>query len=144
MTHALSLGEASLDHDHARLQQLILDLQHAAPGQGAEALAELHAHARQHFGEEDKDLILMADGNSQCHLDEHAAVLKSLGEVEAVLAREDADQQSKTQLLDRLARQLLSWLPEHVQEMDAAVATHRSKQRFGGAPVTIVRRAAGA
>jgi len=36
--------------------------------------------------------------------------------------------------------ELLDSLAHHVQEMDAGVATYRSKQRFGGAPVQISRR----
>ncbi|MFA1366902.1 hypothetical protein, partial [Legionella pneumophila] len=97
-------------------------------------------HASRHFALEDIELRAMADGNAKCHLDEHAAVLNSLDEVMVVLTQVDVAAEKKALLINRLATELLVWLPGHVHEMDAGVASHRSKQRFGGAPVKIARR----
>jgi hemerythrin len=143
MTPSLVLGDSALDEDHARLEQLIVQLRDAPPEQAVAALDALRAHADRHFSVEDLELRAMQDGNAKCHLDEHAAVLKSLDEVKGVLTQNEVAAEANASLVRRLAAQLLSWLPEHVHEMDAGVASHRSKQRFGGAPVKIARRPAG-
>jgi hemerythrin len=67
-------------------------------------------------------------------------VLKSLDEVREVLLGGEVGAEAKALLVQRLATQLLEWLPHHVQEMDAGVATHRARQRFGGAPIKMARR----
>ena len=90
-----------------------------------------------HFGFEDDHLRHVGDANATCHLDEHAAVLRSLDEVGAVLARPEPAPRDLTR---RLATELLRWLPEHVQVMDAGIATARTRERFGGGPVQITRR----
>lgn len=143
MTSPLTLGDAALDEDHERLQALIVQLLRASADEAAPALDTFRTHAHRHFATEDRELQVMNDGNSKCHLDEHAAVLKSLDEVAAVLAQPGVAAGAKAILVRRLAAQLLTWLPEHVHAMDAGVASHRSKQRFGGAPVQIARRSAG-
>ena len=43
-------------------------------------------------------------------------------------------------LTSRLATELLRWLPEHVQVMDAGIASVRTLEPFGGAPVQLKRR----
>ena len=140
MNAPLHLGDAELDEQHARLEALIVQLVQAPADRRVPALDELRAHAAEHFGAEDISLVAMADGNAKCHIDEHASVLKSLDEVREVLVGEQMAADAKASLVRRLADQLLHWLPEHVQAMDAGVATHRSKQRFGGAPIKLTRR----
>ncbi|HET8746233.1 MAG TPA: hemerythrin [Ramlibacter sp.] len=136
----MELGDAALDAEHAQLQGHALRLLHAAAGEdGLAALQALQAHAREHFAAEDADLRRMEGGNARCHLDEHANVLRSFEEVGAVLARDVLDAEAKQRLVQRLALQLLDWLPEHVREMDAAVARQRFQARTGGAPVRIAR-----
>ena len=78
---------------------------------------------------------LLGGANAACHLDEHAAVLRSFGEVREILAGE-----GRPGLGQHLAGELLRWLPEHVHAMDAGVAASRSKQRFGGAPLVLHRK----
>lgn len=137
---SLQLGDGALDQDHARLHELIEQLLHASSATVLATLDELRVHARGHFSVEDADLRVMNDGNAKCHIDEHGSVQKSLDEVRDVLIGDEADAKGKALLVQRLALQLLGWLPEHVHGMDAGVATHRSKQRFGGAPVAIQKR----
>ncbi len=136
----LTLGDAALDRDHARLHDLSEELLVAAPARYAHVVDELRIHARAHFSAEDADLVDMKDGNAKCHLDEHQAVLKSLDEVHALLVGDEHGPEAKERVVRSLAQELLRWLPHHVQEMDAGVATWRSRQRFGGAPVQITRR----
>lgn len=135
----LKLGDESLDRDHDLLHELIVRLQNAPPDGSVPALDALRARTSQHFAAEDADLRAMKDGNAQCHLDEHGNVLKSFDEVREVLVGDGHPPEVKQRLVQSLSVQLLEWLPRHVREMDAGVATWRSKQRFGGAPVQISR-----
>ncbi len=133
---SLTLGDPALDQEHAELQRLIDALRQAAPAQVPAALDALKAHASLHFEREDAELRKLGDANATCHLDEHAAVLQSLGEVRAAL-----DQPAPPAgMVARLVAELVRWLPEHVQVMDAGIAAVRTKERLGGAPVLITRR----
>jgi len=140
MNHPLTLGDSVLDEDHLRLEDLVLQLRDAPLDEVSRRLEAVREHASRHFALEDIELRAMADGNAKCHLDEHAAVLNSLDEVMVVLPQVDVAAEKKALLINRLATELHVWLPGHVHEMDAGVASHRSKQRFGGAPVKIARR----
>ena len=140
MNHPLTLGDSVLDEDHLRLEDLVLQLRDAPLDEVSRRLEAVREHASRHFALEDIELRAMADGNAKCHLDEHAAVLNSLDEVMVVLTQVDVAAEKKALLINRLATELPVWLPGHVHEMDAGVASHRSKQRFGGAPVKIARR----
>lgn len=140
MNSELRLGDAALDQDHARLESLIIQLRDAHFTNAVSALDALHEDARQHFDLEDIELREIRDGNAECHVDEHAAVLKSLEQVSDVLKKNESSQDDQTALVHRLATQLLLWLPEHVRAMDAGVATYRAKKRFGGVPMAFARR----
>lgn len=140
MNHPLTLGDSVLDEDHLRLEDPVLQLRDAPLDEVSRRLEAVREHASRHFALEDIELRAMADGNAKCHLDEHAAVLNSLDEVMVVLTQVDVAAEKKALLINRLATELHVWLPGHVHEMDAGVASHRSKQRFGGAPVKIARR----
>lgn len=135
-TSSLTLGDPVLDREHAELQRLIDALRQAAPDQVPAALDALQAHAALHFEREDAELRRLGGANATCHLDEHAAVLQSLAEVRAAL-----DQPAPPPaMVARLVAELVRWLPEHVQVMDAGIAAVRTKERLGGAPVLITRR----
>jgi hemerythrin len=130
-----TVGDPALYAEHAEFHGHVLRLLHALRVDALAALDALQAHAREHFAAEDVDLRKMGSGNANRHLDEHAAVLKSLAEVRAVLAGESPGDKKHT-LLQRLAWQFLDWLPKHVQEW-----TWRWHDRFrvrtSGAPVRI-------
>jgi hemerythrin len=136
MSYSLVLGDPKLDADHEELQRLILQLAEAAPESAVDALHALRAHAGEHFSMEDADLRAMENGNATCHIDEHAAVLKSLDEVSVRVAPAPASPVSQD-MLTRLVAELRRWLPEHVLEMDAAVAHTRTRERLGGAPIVL-------
>ena len=132
----LRLGDPRLDAEHGEFARLSQRLLVATAEQALAALDALEAHALNHFTAEDADLRRIGGANATCHLDEHAAVLKSLGEVREVLKRP----QPPVDLHRRLALQLMDWLPEHVQAMDAGLAVVRTQERLGGAPVRIKAR----
>ena len=129
----LKLGDPQLDAEHGEFARLSQRLLAATTAEALAALDALDTHARQHFTAEDADLRRIGGANTTCHLDEHAAVLKSLAEVRDVLQ----GPQPPADLHRRLAMQLMDWLPEHVQAMDAGLAVVRTQDRLGGAPVRI-------
>ena len=137
MDFSIHLGAPELDDAHERIHGLILQLRNTSPSVAVGTLALLRADACAHFNAEDEDLRSMKDGNASCHIDEHAAVLKSLDEVAHALANSAIPEEFKAQLVRRLTDELLRWLPEHVNEMDVAIAAHRTRRRYGGAPMRI-------
>ena len=70
---------------------------------------------------------------AQCHIDEHAAVLKSVEEVHALV------QSGRYDIGRDLAGELARWFPSHADHLDSALAHWMVKRRTGGAPV-VVRR----
>jgi hemerythrin len=136
MTSSLALGDPKLDSDHDELNRLIEALAAAPPESVVAALRALQKHATEHFSMEDMDLRDMKDGNASCHIDEHAAVSKSLEEVCVHVAPDPASARAQDMLI-RLVAELRRWLPVHVLEMDAGVASSRTKKRLGGAPIVL-------
>jgi hemerythrin len=135
-----SSGDTQLDADHRNIQNAIDVLCSAGDSARISALDELRKVVASHFETEDIDLQRMGDGNAKCHIDEHAAVLVSLDDVRIALVSRERDEEFKSNLVSRLGTQLLQWLPMHVREMDTSLVKYRIAQRFGGAPVNLVRR----
>lgn len=129
------VGEARFDASHLHLHRLISALADAADADPAKALDALRRELTTHFAQEDDELRRLGTAENACHLDEHAAVLRSLGEVDAELAR------GNTVVVRRFAHAMRDWLPEHVQEMDLRLARQLFRQRTGGAPIRIARNA---
>ncbi len=129
----LLLGYAPMDHTHEEFVQCVAALQRASDEDLPAALAAFAEHARRHFGEEDRWMEQSQFPARECHIDEHAAVLKSVGEVQALLA------QGNTEVCRRLAQELANWFPGHADYLDSALAHWMCKQRLGGKPVVIRR-----
>jgi len=129
-----ALGHQTMDETHqefvARVQALLTtdddDLENAL-----EAFAE---HAHRHFGDEDASMRETAYGSAGCHIDEHAAVLRSLDDVRALLA------DGRTEVVRSFARALVDWFPEHVRVMDQGLARWLVQRQLGASPVVIRRR----
>lgn len=136
------LGDAQLDHDHAELFRLCRALLDVPSDAIRPAVEQLRAEMRAHFASEDADLRRLGGNNVDCHLDEHAAVLASLDEVQLILGEPQTTPVVAQRLISSLALELLRWLPEHVSEMDANLAAVRSQSRFGGVGVRIMPRLA--
>ena len=75
-------------------------------------------------------------GSAGCHVDEHAAVLKSVDEVRAALAL------GRTHVVRSFAQALADWFPQHATVMDMGLARWLVQNRLGGSPVVIRRREA--
>lgn len=133
----LLLGYAPMDSTHEEFVECVAALQRATDAELPAALAAFAEHAQRHFGEEDLWMEQTQFPARECHVDEHAAVLKSVGEVQALLA------QGNTEVCRRLAQELAHWFPGHADYLDSALAHWMCKQRLGGKPV-VIRRNLGA
>ena len=127
------LGYGPMDQLHHEFVTLVAHVQRCAEAALPEAMQALATHLHTHFREEEAWMQDTQFPAAQCHADEHAAVLASVGQVQERLAQGD------TELCRRLARELASWFPGHADYMDAALAHWMCKQRLGGKPVVLRR-----
>lgn len=128
-----ALGHRTMDETHHEFVECVDALLSAEDAQLAAALEAFADHARRHFNEEDDAMRGTAYGSAGCHIDEHAAVLRSLDEVREALAA------GRTQVVRAFARALADWFPEHVRVMDLGLARWLVQQQLGAAPVVIRR-----
>ncbi|QHE83490.1 bacteriohemerythrin [Hydrogenophaga sp. BPS33] len=135
---AFSVHHASMDDTHHEFVDCLDALLRASDAQQHAALNAFEDHARRHFQEEDQAMRESAYGSAGCHVDEHAAVLKSLDEVRAVLA------EGRHDVVRAFALALADWFPRHAQVMDLGLARWLQQRRLGGAPVSISKRAVSA
>jgi len=134
-TDARLLGHPAMDAVHREFYEVVAALQacdaHTLPA----ALAAFEAHARSHFEQEDAWMRESGFPPRDCHIDEHAAVLKSLAEVQQALAAGQAG----VALVHDFAAHLLAWFPGHADYLDAALAAWLCKRAHGGVPVVLRR-----
>lgn len=129
----LLLGYQPMDATHEEFVHCVAALQQASDAELPARLEAFAEHAVRHFGEEERWMAQTQFPARECHIDEHAAVLKSVREVQALLA------QGNTAVCRRLAHELAQWFPGHADYLDSALAHWMCKQRLGGKPVVIRR-----
>ena len=130
----LLLGFPAMDAEHRDFVERVHALQTAGTDTVAARLAEFAEHAQRHFGNEDRWMTETNFPPRQCHMDEHAAVMKSVAEVQALVAA------GNTAIVRSLADELARWFPGHADHLDSALAAWMSKQRWDARPV-VIRRA---
>lgn len=129
-----ALGHHAMDDTHREFVACVDALLRADDSEVADALDSFARHAYRHFAEEDADMRQTAYENAGCHVDEHAAVLRSLEEVRAALA------EGRVHVVRSFAQALAEWFPEHARVMDQGLVRWLVQRRLGGSPVTIRRR----
>jgi hemerythrin len=132
-TDRLLLGYAPMDDEHRDFVVCVRALQQAAPEQVLARLDDFAVHAERHFGAENRWMEETEFPARQCHIDEHAAVMKSVAEVRAVVAA------GNTGIVRSLADELARWFPGHADYLDSALAAWMAKRRWNAKPV-IIRR----
>lgn len=129
----LLMGHGPMDELHEEFVELIALLQTAEDSELPSLLQAMQTHLQHHFAEEDQWMLSTGFPPRDCHIDEHAAVLKSVAEVRVKLA------EGNIALCRDLTKALVDWFPGHATHLDSALAHWLSKQRFGGKPVVIRR-----
>jgi hemerythrin len=130
---AFTLGYGPMDDVHQEFVDLVAQLQTAPETELPRWLDVFAAHAQAHFDLEDGWMRDTEFPARDCHIDEHAAVLRSVHEVRAVLAQGDVAN------CRRLARELARWFPGHADYLDSALAAWMCKRQFGARPVVLRR-----
>jgi hemerythrin len=136
-TDQFLLGYGPMDATHREFVDLLDALLAAPDAELAHHLDAMAEHAERHFSEEREWMLGSAFPATQCHIDEHEAVLKSVAEVRELLASGGHAATCRA-----LARELARWFPGHADYMDAALAQWMAKRRMGGIPVVLRRGAA--
>ena len=127
------VGHDEMDATHREFVDCVAALLRAPDDELADRLDAFAGHAKRHFAEEDEAMRRGAYNAGGCHIEEHAAVLKSLDEVRA---------DGRPGVIRAFARALAGWFPEHARVMDLGLARWLVQQRLGGAPVLVRPRAA--
>ena len=130
---AFLLGYAPMDEIHEEFVAIVGRLQAAEDAALPALMDELARHLQQHFEQENQWMEESDFPPRGCHIDEHAAVLKSVTEVREELAA------GNTELCRDLVAHLVAWFPGHADHLDSALAHWMSKLRFGGKPVVLRR-----
>jgi len=132
---ANELGYTPMDKVHAEFDELLQRARSVQfPEDWRELLRAIDTHLRAHFEAEDGWMRDTAFPVRECHMDEHAAVLKSSEEVLALA--ELGDVRAAPAFVDELA----SWFPGHADYLDSALAAWMCKRKFGGRPVVLHRK----
>lgn len=131
------LGYPPLDLTHLEFVTLVEALRSARPASFAQALDAVAAHCREHFASENAWMVESDFPSRQCHIEEHAAVLRSVDGVARRVA------QGHYEAGRRLGDALADWFPGHADYLDSALAAWMCKRRFGGKPVVLRRDANG-
>jgi hemerythrin len=129
----LLLGYDEMDAEHRDFVVCVRALQQAEAAQVGERLAAFAEHARRHFGLENAWMVDTDFPARDCHIDEHAAVLKSVEEVQALVAL------GNTAIVRSLADELVRWFPGHADYLDSALAAWMAKRRWNAKPVVFRR-----
>jgi hemerythrin-like metal-binding protein len=127
------LGFSPMDETHEEFVGLVGRMQLAPDEALAPLLDEFAAHASKHFDMENQWMTETNFPAKGCHIDEHAAVMKSVEEVRELVS------QGNYAVCRRLIAELASWFPAHADHLDSALSHWMCKKRFGGKPVVMRR-----
>jgi hemerythrin len=130
---AAELGYAPMDDIHAELDELLQRASGPGPHDWVPLLTRIDSHLRSHFEAEDRWMRETDFPPRDCHIDEHAKVLHSSGEVLS-LARE-----GNVAPAPSFIAALADWFPGHADYLDSALAAWMCKRQFGGKPVVLHR-----
>ena len=123
------LGFDPMDEIHGEFVQVADELLLAPDSLIASALGKIADHLGMHFALEDGWMTETSFPPRQCHMDEHAAVLKSVVDVQQILQNDPEFGPLKAR---ELANALLDWFPGHATHLDSALAHWSCKLRHGG------------
>jgi hemerythrin len=129
------LGYGPMDSSHEEFYALAFRLLTCTDDSAPAALAAFEEHAIAHFGQEEEWMRTTAFPPTECHVEEHDAVLRSLREVIVAVSAGHAN----AELARGFAAYLFQWFPGHADYLDAALAAWMSKRAYGGQPIVLRR-----
>ena len=123
------LGFGAMDATHREFAERVEALMKADDASIPRTLGALAEHLRSHFDEEREWMTSSGFPSAACHLDEHDAVLRSVNEVQSLVAA------GELRMARALAFELTRWFPQHTDAMDRGLAKWLVKARLGGEPI---------
>lgn len=131
---ATLLGFRPMDDTHAEFAQRVQDALNG-PDLGFPArLDALVQHLQAHFAQEDRWMEDSGFPPRECHQQEHAAVLRSATEVQALA------EPARTRIGRDFVREVDAWFGPHATHLDSALAAWMCKRALGGKPVVLQPR----
>lgn len=134
---AFLLGYPPMDATHREFVDCVHALQTCEPAHFTARLEAFREHAVAHFAQEEQWMVETEFPPRDCHIDEHAAVMKSVEQVLELLRTDPSE--ANVAIGRRLAAELVRWFPGHADYLDSALSAWMSKRATGGKPV-VVRR----
>ena len=110
------LGFQPMDTVHQELIDILGKLQKATDCELKMLLQSLLDHLDEHFEYENSLMISSEFPPRECHIDEHAAVMQSVIDVQNCLEQGDFE------VCRRLTEALVNWFPSHADYLDSALA----------------------
>lgn len=129
------LGYAPMDEMHEEFYLVVQQLLSSNEASMLGALDAFERHAVEHFEYEDEWMRSTGFPPIDCHVQEHAAVLKSTREVREAIS----SGQAGLALVHDFARHLFLWFPGHADYLDSALAAWLCNRTLGGQPVVLRR-----
>ncbi|WP_028081961.1 bacteriohemerythrin [Solimonas soli] len=136
-TDRYKLGYERMDDTHRDFVEKVDALLTAGDDALLARLDDFIAHADAHFGEEKEWMQTTGFPAADCHIDEHAAVMKSVHEVRELLAGSPGPRAFAA--ARSLGRALVDWFPGHATYLDSALSAWMCKRVYGGKPVVFQR-----
>lgn len=127
------LGYEPMDKIHGEFESLVKQTLTCPDANLPQQIDLLKQHLQEHFGAEDKWMNETNFPAKDCHISEHAAVLRSADEV----CRHVHD--GNLAIGRTFAVELEKWFGGHADYLDSALAHWINKLRFGGKPVVLHR-----
>lgn len=132
-TDAFLLGFDPMDDTHHEFVDIVNAMLTCPDEAVAGHLRRFEQHAVTHFQQELDWMKSTSFPSTDCHDDEHMAVLKSVREALPLV------EAGNVAIGRSLAQALADWFPGHADYLDSALAQWMVKRRTGGAPVVIRR-----
>jgi len=132
-TDKFILGYRPIDDMHQEFVEMVSKMMQASDRELPGALDRFAKHAQAHFDLENRLMVETEFPPRDCHIDEHAAVMKSVEEVRA-LVRDGQYEYGRS-----LIAELVHWFPAHTDHLDSALAHWMCKRSLGGKPVVLRR-----
>jgi hemerythrin len=133
-TDKFLLGYTPMDGIHREFVDLVGKANAAADDELPACFTAVAEHLERHFREEKEWMETTAFPHTGCHVDEHNAVLNSMSQVSALLAKD-----GNLAVARSILAELVRWFPGHADYMDSALAQWMVKRVHGGAPLVFCR-----
>lgn len=133
-TDAYLVGYAPMDKTHREFVEIVGAMLTAPDKALPGYFQALIKHCEEHFSQEERLMNSTDFPATECHTNEHNAVLTSIREVAAYIEGGGEAIEAR-----RLATELARWFPGHTDYLDASLAQWVVKKKIGGVPI-VVRR----